>query len=44
MAGGKKFGKSGGGDSGFKSKVVGGSPMSSKMVPKGGKMSGKKGY
>lgn len=40
-SGGKgSFGKSGGGSEGFKNKLVD-SPMSSKMVPKGGKM-GKK--
>ena len=41
MAKGKGgFGKNHGGAEGFKNKVVQ-SPMSSKMVPKGGKMAGK---
>ena len=41
MAKGKAFGKSGGGNGGFKNKVVQ-SVMSEKMVPKGGKLSGGK--
>ncbi len=41
---GKQFGKSGGGTDGMKNGLVT-SPMSTKMIPKGGKMSGgKKGY
>lgn len=44
MAKGKGFGKSGGGKGGFKSAVVGASPMAKAMLP-GGKTggSGKKG-
>lgn len=36
---GKRFGKAGGGSDGFSNKVVK-SPMSAKMLPKGGKMAG----